>query len=121
MTLQSIGGDSDGSEAASHLQLDKHAEHKVWTGRLQLLSAFSETSGADDVPTRSISVRIRRKNGVCFDVRSPIEVWGQRSTGISRAEASAQPIWCAVAMQTRWDADHSVHPSMVMLKLLPVA
>ena len=23
---------------------------KVWTGRLQLLSAFSETSGADDVP-----------------------------------------------------------------------
>ena len=48
---------------------------KVWTGRLQLLSAFSETSGADDVPTRSISVRIRRKNGVCFHVRRPIEVW----------------------------------------------
>src|ERR1700729_3003724 len=75
MTLQSIGGDSDGSEAASHLQLDKHAEHKVWTGRLQLLSAFSETSGADDAPTRSIWVRIRRKNGVCFHVRRPIEVW----------------------------------------------
>ena len=49
-SLQPVGGDSDGSEAASHLQLDKHAEHKVWTGRLQLLSAFSETSDADDVP-----------------------------------------------------------------------